>query len=484
MSGEIDTDGGQLQTSDADGVEYALTIPGGALAGRETVTMTPGAVDGVPFSGGVTGAVTVEPDGLAFLREADLTITPPAAPAPGRSAGFGANADGGDLHLAPVEVVGRTLRLPLRHLGIVGAGTATAQDVRDLLAAAPAGEEELAVGDVAGAWGLWLRGELDASGFDAVARAALRRWRLAAVEPALLRSETDEGEFEAATAGFLAWQDALVDSAAAPEEDLVRMTGSHERAVGFAADRAFDGCVTLGRYEAIGRLLLLRQLRLSLSYDPLDETRLVRCARFRVHRDVTTALSFPAHTVPGDYDADAGAWSYQLHAGEVPIVYEYSDVPLQGTGVQSASQWRYTAHRRSLVGECDQDVLATGIGPPRSAALTLALELPVDLRRTPVERPPAIVRVVEQDPIALRYDIVRTGDGLPCPETIHSAFELPGPGAAVRVPVAAGETAAAFAETVVPIPGAPSASETTRASVRVTLTHTPCPPSTPLASCP
>ena len=153
VSRAIGPEGGELLATSAAGVQYALTIPAGALAGIETITMTPAAVADLPFSGGVTGAVTFAPYGLKFLKEVDLAITPPDAPPPGRSAGFAAEADGGELHLAPLIADGRTLHLPLRHLSPAGTGIATAGDVREFLAAAPTGEEELAVGDLAGARG-------------------------------------------------------------------------------------------------------------------------------------------------------------------------------------------------------------------------------------------------------------------------------------------------------------------------------------------
>ena len=110
--------------------------------------------------------------------------------------------------------------------------------------------------------------------------------------------------------------------------------------------------------------------------------------------------------------------------------------------------------------------------------------MPIDLRPDADERP-AVVRVAAQDPIRFGFNTVFTRGGLPCADTVHSALQLPGPAATVRVPVVAGATGLGFAESSVPIPGTvPVANWATRADVSVTLTHTPCPLATPLASCP
>ena len=80
--GSIGPEGGTLHATAADGTQFELVVPPDALDFTETITMTPAsAVENLPLSGGLAGAVGLEPAGLTFYEPAMLTITPATAPA-------------------------------------------------------------------------------------------------------------------------------------------------------------------------------------------------------------------------------------------------------------------------------------------------------------------------------------------------------------------------------------------------------------------
>ncbi len=101
---EFGPEGGSLSASAADGTTFVLRIPPGALDFSETITMTPAlSLMGLPLSGGLAGAVNLEPAGLSFYTPATLTITPSAAaPVDMRTVGFAFNAAGDGFHLRPL----------------------------------------------------------------------------------------------------------------------------------------------------------------------------------------------------------------------------------------------------------------------------------------------------------------------------------------------------------------------------------------------
>ncbi|HSO11292.1 MAG TPA: hypothetical protein VLT51_02875, partial [Anaerolineales bacterium] len=75
-SAEIGADGGEVTITTPDGITYTLSIPAGALDDVTTISLIPiQSIDGLPFSGGLQGAVRIEPEGLAFDLPAKLTIT-------------------------------------------------------------------------------------------------------------------------------------------------------------------------------------------------------------------------------------------------------------------------------------------------------------------------------------------------------------------------------------------------------------------------
>jgi hypothetical protein len=120
----IPLDGGVITATGADGTRYTLSIPEGALPGDVEISMTPvSAVADLPFSGGLGGAVLLEPSGLTFDDFVTLQIEP-ANPIPlENQILFGFEEQGEDLHLAiPVDDPG-TIQIRLLHFS--GAGVAS-----------------------------------------------------------------------------------------------------------------------------------------------------------------------------------------------------------------------------------------------------------------------------------------------------------------------------------------------------------------------
>jgi len=133
-SSTIDEKGGVLQTTDAQGIIYELNIPPNALLSPEKITMTPvQSVPDLPMSGGLKGAVNLEPDGLLFNENVELTLTFPSAITLGEGqelAGFSYRGQGEKLERYPaIELIGENqLQIKLFHFSGYGAGGAASSD--------------------------------------------------------------------------------------------------------------------------------------------------------------------------------------------------------------------------------------------------------------------------------------------------------------------------------------------------------------------
>jgi len=77
---EIGPEGGRVSVTAPDQVTYTLDVPAGAVAQPIRFTLTPVAsIDGLPLSGGLFGAVRVQPEGMSYDVPAILTIDRPSA---------------------------------------------------------------------------------------------------------------------------------------------------------------------------------------------------------------------------------------------------------------------------------------------------------------------------------------------------------------------------------------------------------------------
>ena len=138
--------GGSLSATGANGVVYTLTVPPSALLRATEITLTPiSQVSNLPLSGGLLGAVRIEPEDLELYGEARLTMTKAAMrPSGTRAVAFTSANSGQEFHLLPFSapVTSAVLRtqqqgiddlFPLTPIkgGTYGAGAGTPQDVQN-----------------------------------------------------------------------------------------------------------------------------------------------------------------------------------------------------------------------------------------------------------------------------------------------------------------------------------------------------------------
>jgi hypothetical protein len=116
----IPAEGGSLSASAADGTQYRLDIPAGALAAETRLRMTPvGQLEGMPF-GSQAYAVQLEPEGLQLYGFATLTITPAQDLAVGEQILFGYHALGDNLFLASPVVDSPEIKILIDHFSGYG----------------------------------------------------------------------------------------------------------------------------------------------------------------------------------------------------------------------------------------------------------------------------------------------------------------------------------------------------------------------------
>jgi hypothetical protein len=120
----ITTAGGALSLTDTKGNKFTLTIPAHALLTTTTVTMTAvTSISGLPAGGSFNAGVQIEPDGLALLQPALLTIAPASPPAGGTVIPLGWHGAGQGVYLNIVQPQSSTLTLVLNHFSGAGVGT-------------------------------------------------------------------------------------------------------------------------------------------------------------------------------------------------------------------------------------------------------------------------------------------------------------------------------------------------------------------------
>ncbi len=104
-SAEIGPEGGTLSITTPDNITYELIFPPDALEESTLISLIPiETIDGLPFEGGLQGAVRIEPDGLMLDLPATLRITrADTAPVPDGmvTLAFGFDGSGQEFHLMP-----------------------------------------------------------------------------------------------------------------------------------------------------------------------------------------------------------------------------------------------------------------------------------------------------------------------------------------------------------------------------------------------
>jgi hypothetical protein len=126
--------GGVLNVTAANGISYQLEIPQGALPGPVQITMTPvSSIGNLPLSGGLVGAVELQPSGLRFARTAQLRIGVAAPSRPGLTlAGFSIESGGARAARSLAVSRGDEVLMLIGHFSTHGAGYGSAEDLTSL----------------------------------------------------------------------------------------------------------------------------------------------------------------------------------------------------------------------------------------------------------------------------------------------------------------------------------------------------------------
>lgn len=136
-SADIGPEGGTLSITTPDNITYELTIPPDALDETTPISLIPiQTIDGLPFTGGLQGAVRIEPDGLLLDLPATLTISRvDAAPLPDGmlALAFGFDGSGQEFHLQPFGPANQAGSNPgAAHMASLSAGPRRAGPLADI----------------------------------------------------------------------------------------------------------------------------------------------------------------------------------------------------------------------------------------------------------------------------------------------------------------------------------------------------------------
>lgn len=127
----IDSAGGTITATSADGTRYTLEVPRHALREPTEIRLTPlASIEHFPTAAGASAAVLFEPDGLTFTVPAELTIVAPTSFAP-TSVAFSQSADA--FLLGPARLSADTARLLIGHFSSGGTTAPTPEEVAALM---------------------------------------------------------------------------------------------------------------------------------------------------------------------------------------------------------------------------------------------------------------------------------------------------------------------------------------------------------------
>jgi hypothetical protein len=205
--------GGTISATSANGARYTLRLPKGALLGDTRITMTPvRSLGGLPLDGGMVAAVHLEPDGLALMAPATLTIERKGAPPAAERVAFAYFGAGRDAHLYPTTEASGRVEMSVLHFSGYGYGRAAPNDRGRLdLQYATSYEARLS------ARVSRLLADAGASDDPAVARSsqaaieqAMLQYYDAVLRPLMSTAETDDRMAECALARAHGWERQLM----------------------------------------------------------------------------------------------------------------------------------------------------------------------------------------------------------------------------------------------------------------------------------
>ena len=136
VTATMDSTGGTLSVTAANGTNFILSVPPDALVSEEDITMTPvAAIPDLPFSQGLAagGAVQLAPEGLLLVKSASLTIQPTSPIFIDEQSPFAWYNSGEDFQLFPLDLDLTSLTIDVDHFNGYGIGVGSSAD-RDAVA--------------------------------------------------------------------------------------------------------------------------------------------------------------------------------------------------------------------------------------------------------------------------------------------------------------------------------------------------------------
>jgi hypothetical protein len=121
----VTTNGGSAVLYAPNGTQFTFTVPPLTLPEPQLITLTLVTnIGGLPFAGGLLGAVRLEPEGLELWGAGALRISLSPAVDRRKIVSFGANSDGTEFYLTPDRVTTNGIVIPVTQLALYGSAVA------------------------------------------------------------------------------------------------------------------------------------------------------------------------------------------------------------------------------------------------------------------------------------------------------------------------------------------------------------------------
>lgn len=288
----ISADGGTITVVDAQGTRFKVEFPAQALNLTTDITVTPvSSIAGLPLSGGLHGAVRIEPEGLVPARTVRLTITPAPAVARAQQATFAFRGLAGEFFLTPPLVPSTPLVVPIHRLGGYGLGAATAAELAAQLLRLPTREDDRLSQRLAGV--LLAARRAGATKVPASVAPLLQQEFAARIQPKLAALKL--GKVATHYAMLRNWSLSARDSGLAhkvtSEADSVATLDARQRAAVLAGLRRdlhnnADKCIGLRDQRAmVAAFSAFAELARESALQSGDAEKLKRCVRFELEWD-------------------------------------------------------------------------------------------------------------------------------------------------------------------------------------------------------
>jgi hypothetical protein len=315
--------GGRVIATTADGTFYSLSIPAGALANDTRISMKPlASLGGLPFAGGLTAGVQLEPRGLEFAKPAMLVISGDRINAAAANTTFAYDASGTGFHITPplrdvpAELQtgldpAKTVYVPVLHFSGAGIAPATTQEQAVQQRKGAANARDRLAQD--------LRKTLQEQGDSA---ALFEQYVDQVLLPEAAAASFSDAMYEAALRDHVSWQRMRDLAGNGPQSarlkaKLAQLEQLLDAAWKQVVKRADERC-RQGGFDVIGRIIPLERLRVlaGLGGTPNEFSAITeRCWRFELKVRSTVTRDSDGG-VPGFRGAEHMVWTLE---GKVPL---------------------------------------------------------------------------------------------------------------------------------------------------------------------